>query len=160
MAKKPKNLKNPDEYEVGYRKPPSAYKFKKGAPSPNPIGCRGKEGSDALDVIGILETPMKVRKKDKKQRMEPFEISTRRLVKKALENKNVDAALEFVKLCETYGVLKPPPAPLAKGNLVVPKDWDWDEWLAMFHLHGPPPWSGPRSGLTKEDEEKEGWQNE
>jgi hypothetical protein len=35
---KPREIKTPGDYEVGWGKPPEKYQFKKGAPSPNPGG--------------------------------------------------------------------------------------------------------------------------
>jgi hypothetical protein len=73
-------------------------------------------------------------------------------VKRALNENNLKAILEFVRLCERYGIMAPLPPPERCGRvLVVPKTWDWDEWLQMFHEHGPPPWPGERSGLPDEN---------
>jgi hypothetical protein len=139
-----------DPYEVGYGKPPQAYQFKRGQ-SGNPNGQPRKTKSGQTDVAGILGEPLTVTTAGTSQKMAPFEVSVRQLVNRALSKHDLKAVLEFVGLCETYGIVAPMPPPEGPGPiLVVPKTWDWDEWMRMFEKHGPPPWPGERSGLPAE----------
>ena len=39
----------PGDYEVGYGRPPKATRFKKGGPTPNPFGCKGKPNDSSSD---------------------------------------------------------------------------------------------------------------
>jgi hypothetical protein len=138
------------DYEVGYGKPPKRSQFKRGQ-SGNPTGRPKGANSGPTDIPSILGEPLTVRTAGTTQRMLPFEVGVRQLVKRALNKIDLKAILEFVRLCETYGIIPPvPPAEKGGGVLVVPKTWDWDEWIRMFNEHGPPPWPGARSGLPRE----------
>jgi len=138
------------DYEVGYGKPPKRSQFKRGQ-SGNPTGRPKGAKSGPIDIAVILSEPLTVRTAGTTQRMSPFEVGVRQLVKQGLSKNGLKAILEFFKVCETYGIIPPvPPAERGGGALVVPKTWDWDEWLRMFNEHGPPPWPGERSGLPAE----------
>ena len=138
------------DYEVGYGKPPKRSQFKRGQ-SGNPTGRSKGVTSGQTDIAEILGEPLTVTTAGTTRRMSAFEIGVRQLVKRALNKNGLKAILEFVSLCETYGIIPPvPPAEKGGGALVVPKTWDWDEWLRMFNEHGPPPWPGARSGLPDE----------
>ncbi len=41
----------------------------------------------------------------------------------------MNAILEFLKLCESYDLLVPPPANQGGGVIIAPKGVDFDEWL-------------------------------
>ena len=61
---------------------------------------------------------------------------------------DVQAAVEFLRICEKYGLLAPAPVTHpTSGVLVIPRSWNRDDWMRMFERHGPPPWPGRRSGL-------------
>ena len=139
------------DYEVGYGKPPKHRQFKRGQ-SGNPKARPKETKAGPTNVAEILGEPLTVRTAGTTQRMLPFEVGVRQIVTRALNKKNgLKAILEFVRLCETYGIIPPvPPAEKGGGVLVVPKTWDWDEWLRMFNEHGPPPWPGERLGLPAE----------
>jgi len=143
--------KDTGNYEVGYGKPPKHRRFKRGQ-SGNPKARPKETKAGPTNVAEILGEPLTVRTAGTTQRMLPFEVGVRQIVTRALNKKNgLKAILEFVRLCETYGIIPPvPPAQKGGGVLVVPKTWDWDEWLRMFNEHGPPPWPGERSGLPAE----------
>ena len=130
--------KSTRDYEVGFGKPPKAYQFKRGQ-SGNPKGRPKKAKSGQTDVAGILGEPLTVTTGGATQRMSPFEIGVRQLVKRAHNKHDLKAILEFLSLCDTYGIMPPePPAEAGGGVLVVP--WDWDEWRPMFEKLDPPPW--------------------
>ena len=134
--------------KVGYCNPPEHSRWKRGQ-SGNPKGRPKATKSGQTDVAEILGEPLSVRQAGTTRKMTPFEVGVRQLVKRALNKNDLKAVLEFVRLCESYGLIAPPqPLEQSGGVLVVP--WDWDEWLQMFHEHGPPPWPGDRSGLIDE----------
>jgi hypothetical protein len=129
--------------KVGFRNPPEHSRWKRGQ-SGNP---NGRPKSGLTDVAAILDEPLTVKKAGATERMSAFEIGVRQLVKRALNENNLKAILEFVRLCESYGLIAPPrPLEQSGGVLVVP--WDWDEWRPMFEKLGPRPWPGERSGLA------------
>jgi Family of unknown function (DUF5681) len=136
--------------EVGYGKPPKHRQFKRGQ-SGNPNGRPKAAKSGLTDIAAILDEPLTVRKAGATESMSPFEVSVRQLVKRALGKNDLKAILEFVRLCERYKLIAPlPPSEGGGPVLVVPKTWDWNEWLQMFEQHGPPPWPGKRPGLVDE----------
>lgn len=140
----------PNDYKVGYGNPPRNWQFKKGQ-SGNPTG-RPKMRTDAgtSDIVSILSEPVVVRKGGKEQLMSPFEASIRKLTSRALNDNNVAAALELIRLCEEYDVILPPPMPEGTADLwIVPRNFTCDEWSKMYHQYGPPPWPGERSGLVE-----------
>ena len=142
--------KTAGDYEVGYRKPPKDRQFKRGQ-SGNPKGRPKEAKAGPTNVAEILGEPLTVTTAGTTQRMLPFEVGVRQLVKRALNKNGLKAILAVVRLCETYGIIAPLPLPERGGGvLVVPKVWDWDEWMRMFEEHGPPPWPGERSGLPGE----------
>ncbi len=140
----------PGDYKVGYGRPRRNRQFKKGQ-SGNPRG-RPKKRADAKtsDIVSILNEPVLVKKAGKERLMTPFEASIRKLTSQALNDKNVAAALELIRLCEEYDVIPPPPTPEGMGEVwIVPQNFTTDEWSEMYDKHGPPPWPGERSGLVE-----------
>lgn len=136
------------DYEVGKWKTPKHTRWKKGQ-SGNRKGRPPKKRPDAASVVAILDESIAVRQGGTARKMPAFELSVRKLVTRALKEGDVQAALEFLRLCDKYGVITPAPEPASSGVLTVPKSWDWDEWMEMFRTHGPPPWLGKRSGLPE-----------
>ncbi len=142
MAKKPKS---PD-YEVGYKKPPKHTRFKKDE-SGNPPGRPRKRKKEPVDVAALLSEPVTVMQDGEIRKIPPFEGILRALVRRALNEESVAAAIKFLRYCEHYKVIRPAPVSRGGGILVLPNAWDRDEWFAMLAKNGPPPWPGPRSGL-------------
>ncbi len=60
--------------------------------------------------------------------MSPFEAGLRQLTNRALD-KDLRAILRFVKFCEEYGVIAPPPAVTGGGVITAPKGVDFREWF-------------------------------
>ena len=134
------------EEKIGFGNPPRATQFKPGQ-SGNPAG-RPPKTKKAADVVGILNEPVQVRAGGAVRRMTGFEVSLRALARKALKDSDVQAAIDFLRICEKYGLIAVAVATHpTHGVLVVPLSWDRAEWWQMFNRHGPPPWPGRRSGL-------------
>ncbi len=115
------------DYPVGYCRPPKAHRFKTGR-SGNPGGAPPKRKQKQVDVSGVLNEPVKVTTGGKERDMSPFEASVRQLAKRALD-KDLRAILKFVRLCEEYGAIAPPPAVAGGGVIVAPKGINLHEWL-------------------------------
>ena len=116
-----------DDYAVGYRRPPKHTRFKKGQ-SGNRSGRPKSKGAEATDVAAILDEPVQARIGGKVRKMQAFEASLRQLAKRALAG-DIRAIIRFIKFCEQYGVVKPPPAVSGGGVIVAPKGVDLHEWL-------------------------------
>ncbi len=122
-----KDTKGKDaDYDVGYGKPPKAHQFQKGT-SGNPAGAPSKR--KRVDVAAILNEPLAVKTSGVHRKMPAFEVGVRRLVERALRQKDLNAILELVELCETFRLLVPPPADHGGGVVVAPKGVDFDEWF-------------------------------
>ena len=138
-----------NSYEVGYGKPPKHTQFRP-AQSGNPSGRPKQAKRETTNVTEILNEAVVVKRSGVHQKMSPFEAGVRKLVSRALNDTDLNAALEFCRLCETYEIVMVEPSQeIGIMPLTVPKTWDWDEWYEMFKTHGPPPWPGERSGLPE-----------
>ncbi len=117
------------DYEVGYGKPPKSGQIKKGERR-NPKGRPTERNREQVDVAATLNEPLVVKNSGIRQKMPPFEVGVRRLVERALKQKNLPAILEFLDLCETYGLMVPPPIEYGAGVLQLPKGVNSiEEWL-------------------------------
>lgn len=140
-----KNGKGGD-YEVGYGKPPKHTQFKKDQ-SGNLKGAPTKRKREAVDVAGVLNEPVTVTQAGKRQEKQPFEVTLRRLVKDGLEGKKQPSILQFISLCEKYGVMKPPPVDQGGGVVFAPKGMTVEEWLDIVAEEV------PQSELEEDDDE-------
>lgn len=136
-----------DSEKVGFRRPPKAGQFKP-RQSGNPRGSRKRND---WDVAAILDEEVEVRVGSRMRKMSGFELTARGLIKRALEQKNLQATIDFLRLCERYKAMRPP-SYRWPSVVVIPFGWDMEEFKAMLAKHGLPPWTGPRSGLTEADE--------
>ncbi len=126
------NKKKPSgDYEVGYGKPPKSGQIKKGEKR-NPKGRPTKRNREQVDVAATLNEPLAVNNSGIRRKMPPFEVSVRRLVERALKQKNLPAILEFLDLCETYGLMVPPPVEYGAGVVTAPGGVDFHEWAENF----------------------------
>ena len=126
------NKKKPSgDYEVGYGKPPKSGQIKKGERR-NPKGRPTKRNREQVDVAAVLIEPLVVKNSGIRQKMSPFEVGVRRLVERGLKHKNLPAILEFLELCESYGLMVPPPVEYGGGVVTVPEGVDSDEWIERF----------------------------
>ena len=87
-----------DDYEIGYRRPPKQYQFKKGV-CPNPRG-RGKRAElHAYDLIEkVLEATVEFTERGKPRKASRRELSIRRLFAAAVKGDIPSAALILDRL--------------------------------------------------------------
>lgn len=122
-----KKKRIPGDYEVGYGKPPRHTQFKKGQ-SGNPGGRPSPEKADAASLAATLNQPLQVRRGDRVSKMQAFEASLKRLVDRAINRKDLSAALTFLELCQRHGVIALPEKGWQGGPLEIPfysEAW-WD----------------------------------
>jgi hypothetical protein len=139
-----------DPQKVGFKRPPKSGQFKRGQ-SGNP---RGSRKHDDWDVAAILDEEVKVRVGARMVKMSGFEFTARGLIRRALQDKNLPATIDFIRMCEKYKAIEPPAAIRRSSTILIPWGWDLEEFMAMLKKHGAPPWPGPRSGLTKADQQR------
>lgn len=87
--------------------------------------------------------------------MPPFEAEVGHCATEALKG-NLRACIKFISLCLRQGLIVK--SEYDDGHqyvIIIPKDWDQVEFMAMYHKFGPPPWRGPRDGLTTEERERQ-----
>lgn len=102
-----------------------------------------------VDVAKILHSRITVVQGDEQVKMQPWEASTRALLVAALGG-NMRAARRFLQRCHEAGLFAiPEVTDDHRYVLVIPKDWDRDEWMAKYHAIGPPPWYAERNGLVE-----------
>ena len=115
------------DYEVGYARPPKEHQIKKGERK-NPKG-RGKSSKSAsTDISALLNEPIKVTAGGKERDMSPFEAGLRKGAKRAVDG-HLPSILKFIRICEEYGVIAPPPAEEGGGVITAPKGVNFHEWL-------------------------------
>ncbi len=119
------------DYEVGYGKPPKSGQIKKGERR-NPKGRPTERNREQVDVAATLKEPLAVNNSGIRRKMLPFEVGVRQLVVRALKQKNLPAILEFLDLCETYGLMVPPPIEYRAGVLQLPKGVDSPEEIDSY----------------------------
>jgi hypothetical protein len=141
--------KKDDSEKVGFKRPPKAGQFKPGQ-SGNP---RGSRRHDDWDVAAILDEAVEVRVNGRKVKMTGFEFTARGMIQRALQDKNLQAAIDFLRMCEKYKAIEPPAARRRSSTILIPFGWGLEEFMVMLKKHGRPPWPGPRSGLTKADQQ-------
>ena len=115
------------DYEVGYCRPPVEHQIKKGERR-NPKGRGKSRKSGSTDISKLLSEPIKVTTGGKVREMRPFEASLRKLARRAVDG-HLPSILKFIRVCEEYGVLAPPPAATGGGVIRAPKGVDFYEWF-------------------------------
>lgn len=115
------------DYKVGYARPPKEHQIKKGEIR-NPKGRGKSTKSDSTDISALLDEPIKVTAGGKERDMSPFEAGFRQLAKRAADG-HLPSILKFIRVCEEYGVIAPPPAATGGGVITAPKGVSVQEWL-------------------------------
>ncbi len=115
-------------YKVGYGKPPAEHQFRKGK-SGNPSGRPKKRKPQPVDVGAVLNEPIAIKQSGTCKKMQPFEVSIRKLVERGLKKGDLSAILEFLVICETYEIIAPPPIDTGSGIVLAPKGVSIQKWL-------------------------------
>jgi hypothetical protein len=97
--------------------------------SGNPKGRPKRPKTLTHEVVDILNEPVTVRKGSTSATIPAFEASVRKLIQRAIQTKNLAAIIAFVKLCESYGAMKVPPADYGGGVIVAPTGVDFHKWF-------------------------------
>lgn len=128
-----------DDYENGYGKPPKKHQFKPGK-SGNPKGRPAKKGAPEIDIEAILNREMKVMHNGKKIKMSPREIALRKILKKALNSKDLQSIKYLLDQFERFGVLEIPEASQG-GVLTLPNTMPFSMAFLIAEQFGVPPWT-------------------
>jgi hypothetical protein len=125
-----------DGYKVGYKKPPTEHQFK---PKHQTNVRRNGERKESIpDVASWLDKPLKVKRGGKSIKMHPHEAAMISLGKRALKGER-RAAKEFLKHCETAGLLTPQQVEQTCGVFFAPQGVDLRIAKVMFESYGFPP---------------------
>jgi hypothetical protein len=126
---KDKQPQSDTDYDVGYRKPPKDHQFPKGQ-SGNPGGRRPKEKKmEVVDIAEVLERPVTVRIGKTTAKIHPFEVTLRQDVKKALQDKSVQAVVRLIKAFDKAGLFKVPESGQQGGVIFAPKGMTVEEFV-------------------------------
>lgn len=87
---------------------------------------RTRQAAGKIDVTAILTKSVKVGKHGHEQRMTPFEVSLRALVKKALKEQSLNAIKSLLDIAVKYDLVAPAPEPPLNGGVRV--------WPGLFDL--------------------------
>lgn len=85
-----------------------------------------REAAARPDVTAILTKPVTVGRHGREQRMTPYEVMLRALVKKALKEHSLNAIRSLVETALKYDLVVPPPPPPKVGGVRV-----WPRLLAL-----------------------------
>lgn len=89
---------------------------KSGTKQPSP---HTRKAASKIDVTTILTKPVKVGKHGREQRMTPFEVGLRALVKKALKEQSLNAIRSLLDIALKYELVVPAPEPPRNGGVLV-----------------------------------------
>ena len=132
------------DYKVGYGRPPKETQFKKGQPSANP---RGRKKTGTIDFAAFFDEPMTVPVNGRQTKMDAYEVTLTNFANKAIGG-DLRAAELFLDACDKAGLFANEDDGSCQ-SLVIPKDYDEDEWRANLERLGPPPWPGEHDGLPR-----------
>ena len=113
--------------------------------------AKRKKPPPQFDLNAILHEPMTIKIGGVTKRVSPFEAQFEQCAAMALGG-NIGAANTFIRWCLSEGLItKPAVYDDHQYSLIVPRDWEMDEFWEMYLKQGgPPPWPGKRDGLTDE----------
>lgn len=142
-------MNGPGDYEVGKGKPPREHQFKKGEPSKNP---RGRAKAGPINLAAFFDEPVTATIEGKATRITTFEAGLMNMVQKAIFKKDMRAAEVFLDSCIEAGlIVDPRDAEGPVGYIVNQCVWTLEEWRDHYQRLGPPPWPGPRNGLSNKN---------
>lgn len=119
------------DYEVGYRRPPTEYQFKRGAPSPNPSGRpKGAKGRKAI-IRQIANESREYSEGGVRRRASTLEI-----IVMAVRNRAAQGDLRALNLFDFLsGEGGEEELQVPKGVLIVPEKLNYEEWLLKYAPH-------------------------
>jgi hypothetical protein len=137
----PKNMKLQPaaNYKVGYRKPPAEHQFKPSYLSDGAQKPKSRRKENSLDVAGLMEKSVQVKRGGKTITMHPFEAEVTSLGNRALKGE-ARATKLFLKHCDDAGLLEPPPAEQTHGVFLVTRDMNSRIVRVLLQNYGLPPW--------------------
>lgn len=104
----------------------------------------------AFDPRKTLSKKVTVKSGNKLVKLSPLESGLRHLVNGALKGDMI-AAKRIMNECIAAGILaKRVQSPYSPGRLIIPDQWDDEEWYKMFDQHGFPPWPGDDDGFSED----------
>lgn len=126
------------DYIVGKGRPPRNWRFKPGQ-SGNPGGRPKKK--PGIDVLSLLDQPVTVVQEGRAVEMQPSEVTLRKLVRKALKDRDRGAILHLIDLFIKYDVIRLPSSLPGGGVLALPNDMPWRMATLALRQLGVPPWT-------------------
>jgi hypothetical protein len=141
-----------DDYEVGYKKPPKEYRFKPKRLRDAVQGAPRQRKEKPLDLAGIFNKPLLVKRGGKTVAMNAHEAELISLAKRALKGEPRATKL-FLKHCDAAGLLDPEPGEQTHGVFVIPPSANRAIVPALLQTYGLPPWDPAEyAALEKEYE--------
>ena len=131
------------DYLVGRNRPPLDSRFKPGQ-SGNKQGR--KKTSGAAHAINLLDAPIMVESSQGRRKIDPFAFATEKQFRLAMGG-DMRAARDVVRKCKDAGVFDITDVE-HEFFWIIPKEWIWGVWKAMWRKYGAPPWAGPLDGLV------------
>lgn len=102
-----------------------------------------------IKITERLNKPISISVNGEVEKVSPFEAGLLSIVAKAAAG-DMRAAQSFMEHSEKAGIFVRLEASEECGLVLkVPKEWEWDEFKAMFDQYGPPPWPGEHNGLPR-----------
>lgn len=126
------------DYTVGKGRPPRNWRFKPGQ-SGNPGGRPKKK--PGIDVLSLLDQPITVVQEGQAVEMQPGEVALRKLVRKALKDRDRRAIVHLIDLFIKYDALRLPSSLPGGGVLNLPNDMPWRMATLALRQLGVPPWT-------------------
>lgn len=127
-----------EEYEVGYKKPPKEHQFKPQQSRKERAQEKPSNKQVELDLAGILDKPLRVKRAGKAVSMHPHEALLTSLAKRTFKGES-RAAKQFLKHCEAAGLLQPP-AVEETSVFEIPKGCNPGIVKVLLETQGLPPW--------------------
>jgi hypothetical protein len=104
-----------------------------------PAAVKPARRENVVDLAGIFEKPLRVKRAGKTVAMHPYEAELTSLGKRALKGEPRATKL-FLKRCEAAGLLDPAPAEQTHGVFVIPKGANSAIVKVLLQTYGLPPW--------------------
>jgi hypothetical protein len=135
----PKKPQRAGNYNVGYKKPPVEHQFKPTHLRDQPAAAKRALRENVVDLAGIFEKPLRVKRAGKTVAMHPYEVELTSLGKRALKGEPRATKL-FLKQCEAAGLLDPAPVEQTHGVFVIPRGANRAIVKVLLQTYGLPPW--------------------